>query len=614
MRHQAAEFSSSPASFGLSRWRCATLAILAAIALSACGGGGEGASLTAGTAAADPTPARALDGPFITLTNLPSNPTASTAASINYSASSGTVYCRLDSYSPIACPNPFVLGATPPQALSVGTHKVDFYLDTGSGINVSSPMTTYSWVVQQIVLGNLPASHTTSTSASITFTAFPGTVYCRLDSYAPILCPSPFALGATPEQALSVGTHKVDFYLDTGSGINVAQPVTTYSWTVDAASSVVLSNLPSNPTTSTSASISYTASPGTVYCRLDSYAPILCPNPFALGATPEQALAVGTHKVDFYLDIGSGINAGAPITSYTWVVTAPSATPIPSAFQAGADYAIEAPNATDTSGYAAKPYANGLSIPPLSNLATVSRSGVTRLGPTTVDSQPVIRHAVYPGDPTRHDGHRSELSYDSVPIWHGSDYWMSFAVKLDSDWTVANSGGSSDRQSIMQVHQEETSPNWNSGGPFGIVWKGGSAGQEIEIFTDGAPDWSGSGTYTGGGTVTTRFTTASNPGGWQRFVIHYRSGVRSSQAPTLEVWVANGTGAFTKLTDQAPNTLFGDPAQASTHDYAKVGIYKWTYGNYGSGTKRGMYSSGLFFQQGTNLFEAAKAAVEPFNR
>ena len=84
----------------------------------------------------------------------------------------------------------------------------------------------------------------------------------------------------------------------------------------------------------------------------------------------------------------------------------------------------------------------------------------------------------------------------------------------------------------------------------------------------------------------------------------------SSQSPTLEVWQAVGTGAaYTKLTDQAPDSPFGDPAQSSTRDWAKIGIYKWTPGSYGSTTKRGLYSSGLFFSQGTNLYDQAAAAL-----
>jgi len=188
-----------------------------------------------------------------------------------------------------------------------------------------------------------------------------------------------------------------------------------------------------------------------------------------------------------------------------------------------------------------------------------------------------------------------------MQLQHGVDYWMAFAIKLDADWTAANSAGSGDQQSLMQVHQQTSETTLTNGGPFGIKWRG-IAGQEIQIFTLGPNN-----------SPVTRMYAPSTPNVWMRFVIHYRSGVTSAQAPVLEVWQATGTGAaYTKLSDTAPGSLFGDPAQSSTRDWAKVGIYKWTSTSYGKTTKRGMYSSGLFFARGTNLYDQAAAAVSAF--
>jgi hypothetical protein len=41
-------------------------------------------------------------------------------------------------------------------------------------------------------------------------------------------------LGATSGQALAPGVHTVDYYVDTGSGIDLANPTASYSWTVEA--------------------------------------------------------------------------------------------------------------------------------------------------------------------------------------------------------------------------------------------------------------------------------------------------------------------------------------------------------------------------------------------
>lgn len=281
-------------------------------------------------------------------------------------------------------------------------------------------------------------------------------------------------------------------------------------------------------------------------------------------------------------------------------VSAAGVTALPSAFQAGPNYALEAPNDANTNNYSAKGYSNGLSIPPLSGVAAITRSGITRLGPATVDGQSVIRHEVRSGDPTRNSGNRAELSYDSMQLQHGVDYWMAFAIKLDSDWTAANSGGSGDQQSLMQVHQQTSETTLTNGGPFGIKWRGNS-GSEIEIFSLGPNN-----------SPVTRFVTSSTANVWMKFIIHYRSGVNSGQAPNLEIWKAVNGSAYTKLTDLSPGALFGDPAQSITRDWAKIGIYKWTTGTYGSTTKRGMYSSGLFYAAGVDKYSEAAAAIASF--
>ena len=124
------------------------LAFISAAVLAACGGGGSGSdsAAVAGATGTDATtgtttstPATSAGSPTVALSSLPSARTLSTSASIRYESSAGSVYCRLDSYQPIACPNPFVIGATPAEQLSVGTHTVDYYVDTGSGIELINP-------------------------------------------------------------------------------------------------------------------------------------------------------------------------------------------------------------------------------------------------------------------------------------------------------------------------------------------------------------------------------------------------------------------------------------------------------------------------------------------
>lgn len=427
------------------------------------------------------------------------------------------------------------------------------------------------------------------------------------------------------------------------------------------ASSLQLSNLPANPTTVTSAAIAYALVPGnsadTVYCRLDSYAPIVCPNPFVLGGS-NGPLGAGPHQVDYYVDRGAGIVATAPDVSYCWSIdgvdagvvagavdAGTGATPLPSAFALdfGSMGGYSQPDSfeyeaaqdsvcisqyTDASGQSGSGYSatgydlpdlpNGggiatPSVPPLSNLPTfqitsANSGGCTpgvRLGPVTDSSGlSMIRHAVYEYDPFRHNGNRSELAYNGVYIVHGVDYWMAAAWRLDSDWTIASgSMDSSDHQSLLQIHQGNTT--YNGGGPFGVQWKGNNpAGAEFSVFTVDTTVGS-----------TTRFTFAANPGGMQRVIVHIREGFAGDN-PTIEMWVANGTGGYTRLQDQAPGTNIGDTAtSASNPDFAKIGIYKWVGlppAGYGLSNKKAMNSSGLFFGTGVNLYDNAVAALAPY--
>lgn len=293
-----------------------------------------------------------------------------------------------------------------------------------------------------------------------------------------------------------------------------------------------------------------------------------------------------------------GTIASAPPVTPPVDPTPPSVTALPSAFKAGAAYALEAPGDADRTSYNAKPQSNGNAVTSsYAGVPTVTRGGVVRLGPASSGALAMLRHEVRAGDPLRNGGNRAELSYDAMQIQHGVDYWMAFAIKLDADWSAANSGGSGDRQSLAQTHQQNSEASLTNGGPWGVQWVG-SAGREIQVFTLGPSN-----------SPVTRFVAAAAPGQWQRYLVHYRSGVTSSQAPVLEMWLATGSADYVKLSDLAPGSLYGDPAQKETRDWAKVGIYKWTSNSYGSTVKRGMYSSGLFFGQGVDLRAQAAASI-----
>lgn len=135
-------------------------AVASAALLAACGGGGGGEDLSQGGGT---TTSSAGSGVTLTLSNLPSEKTTSGQASIGYSVDAAgaqaTVSCRLDSYTPIACPNPFVLGQS--AGLAPGVHKVEYFVDTGSGIDLTKPAASYSWTVEGTATASTGSTTTT---------------------------------------------------------------------------------------------------------------------------------------------------------------------------------------------------------------------------------------------------------------------------------------------------------------------------------------------------------------------------------------------------------------------------------------------------------------------
>jgi hypothetical protein len=275
----------------------------------------------------------------------------------------------------------------------------------------------------------------------------------------------------------------------------------------------------------------------------------------------------------------------------------------PLAFVPFTDASIEAPNDSDVTGYDAKPLtSHGRSVPPISNIATVTRGGVTRFGPTTMDGHDVILHRVAQGDPLRYGGMRSELSYESFRFANGEDVWFASAFKLDSDSDPTTSGGEDDRFAIQQTHQELTSPS-PIGPPFALTYAGGGSSQGVSWIV----------TYRGDDRELYR--TPIVVGQWMRTITHYRSGfISAGDRPILEAWVAYGTGGYKKLPVLAPwtaNQEFGDPLSVagSGNDWAKISIYKWTWDAWGSSPTRTVYSSVLYAGKGLNLFSESVAAL-----
>ncbi|MEP7258572.1 MAG: hypothetical protein ABI687_09290, partial [Flavitalea sp.] len=210
------------------------------------------------------------------------------------------------------------------------------------------------------------------------------------------------------------------------------------------------------------------------------------------------------------------------------------------------------------------------------------------------------------GDALRYQGNRSGFVYDDFKIYHGHDYWFAWAFKLGAEWNVSNSGGHQDRVGLWDTHQTEAT----IGNPAGLIWCGDSpAGKELWLDVE-RMDGSGPAYL---------YNFPAAPGQWQRLIIHYRSG-SAAQSPVFDAWTAAGSASFVKLSkSNDPYTEmpwivtppFGDPINNTNGqaDYVKLEIYKWTTGFYGNIPNRTMWTSGLYGQEGANLYDNAVLAV-----
>jgi hypothetical protein len=256
-------------------------------------------------------------GPTVTLTSQPQDPTNATSASFSFTASeSGSTYlCDLDNAGFQACSS----GETA-TGLADGSHTfkvkaTDLATNTGA-------VTSYTWTVDRTTpvpsITAQPADPTNATSASFSFSSSKsGTFECSLDSAAFAACTSPKAY-----TGLAEGNHT--FRVQTTDTAGNAGGPASYAWRVDtSAPTVALGTTPSNPSNDTAPAFDFTASEtgSTFLCSVDGGTFAACSSALSL-----SGLAAGSHTLDVKArDLAT--NTGPP-TNYTWTIdlTAPTAT------------------------------------------------------------------------------------------------------------------------------------------------------------------------------------------------------------------------------------------------------------------------------------------------
>ncbi len=174
--------------------------------------------------------------PTAALTSTPATLGNSSVATFSFTADEPSSFdCKLDDGAFAACSSP-----TTYNGLGDGAHTFSVRAQDSVG-NFSAPV-SHGWTIDttapETTLGSKPASKTTGTSASFSFTSNEGgTFECRLDGLPFARCPSPKSYAG-----LSKGEHQFEVRAIDGAG-NVDASPAAHNWAIEAAVSRTTSAL-----------------------------------------------------------------------------------------------------------------------------------------------------------------------------------------------------------------------------------------------------------------------------------------------------------------------------------------------------------------------------------
>ena len=274
----------------------------------------------------DPTPAShtwTIDvaAAETTITSGPANPTNSTSASFSFTSSEpgSTFQCSLDGAAFGACTS-----AQSYSGLAAGSHTFQVRATDPAGNTDSSPASS-TWTVDltapQTTITSAPANPSNVTGPSFSFSSSEAgsTFECSLDGAAFGACTS-----AQSYSSLAAGSHTFQVSATDPAGNTDATPA-SHTWVIDlTAPETTITAGPADPTNSTSANFSFTASEAgsTFQCSLDGAAFGACTSPRSY-----SSLAAGSHTVEVRATDPAGNTDETP-ASRTWTVdlTAPETT------------------------------------------------------------------------------------------------------------------------------------------------------------------------------------------------------------------------------------------------------------------------------------------------
>jgi hypothetical protein len=223
-------------------------------------------------------------GPTAAITQRPSDPTNSRAASFAFASSEpGGFQCKLDGAAFTSCLSPQLFSD-----LTDGRHT--FVVRAADALSNMGPEATYAWTIETrapiVAVTSAPAALSNSPTVSLSFSADePATFQCNLDDRGFQLCTSPASYGG-----LRDGGHSFVVRATDAAG-NVA--AASQAWTTDAtAPQTTVDSAPAKRTTARSARFAFSASePATFQCRIDGGSFARCSGPKTY-----KGLAKGAHR------------------------------------------------------------------------------------------------------------------------------------------------------------------------------------------------------------------------------------------------------------------------------------------------------------------------------
>lgn len=241
--------------------------------------------------------------PTVSIGSGPASATKSRSATFTFAAEAGaTTQCKLDSDAFEQCNSSQTYSGLPDGSHTFTVKATDAAANTGEDV--------YTWTIDNVApavtIVQAPNNPSDVKSPTFAFLVNEGTAVCKLDGGAFSPCASPKAYSN-----LLDGDHAFTVSASDAAG-NTAQAM--HSWRIETKLPVAtLTDMPRNPSTSTSASFHFASRAGATFeCSLHGGA-------FAACTSPKQyaGLAQGGHTFAVRAKDAAGTG---PVTSYAWSV------------------------------------------------------------------------------------------------------------------------------------------------------------------------------------------------------------------------------------------------------------------------------------------------------